>query len=61
MMITGVAPREMTITELSVLSSAPTKTPAWQVVFSVPNLAVLQGVLTHFEKSAIKFEFEFDY
>ncbi len=61
MMIAGVAPREMAITELSILSSAPTKTPAWQMVFSVPNLAVLQNVLKHFEKSAIEFEFEFDY
>ena len=61
MMIAGVAPREMTITELSVLSSTPTKTPAWQMVFNVPNLAVLQNVLKHFEKSAIEFEFEFDY
>ena len=61
MMIAGVAPSEMNIIELSVLSSTPTKTPAWQMVFGVPNLAVLQNVLKHFEKSAIEFEFEFDY
>jgi len=61
MMIAGVAPAEMIISELSVLSSAPTKTPAWLMVFSVSNLAVLQNVLTHFEKSGISFEFEFDY
>jgi guanosine-3',5'-bis(diphosphate) 3'-pyrophosphohydrolase len=61
MMIAGVAPGDMNIIELSVLSSTPTKTPAWQMVFNVPNLAVLQNVLKHFEKSAIEFEFEFDY
>lgn len=61
MMITGVAPRDMTVDELTVLSSAPTKTPAWQLVFRVPNLAVLRDVLSHFEKSSIQFEFEFDY
>ncbi len=61
MMITGVAPTEMAISELSVLSPTPTKTPAWQLVFTVANLAVLQSVLTHFEKSGIQFEFEFDY
>jgi GTP pyrophosphokinase len=61
LMIAGVAPAEMEITELSVLSSTPTKKPAWQMVFKVPNLAVLQNVLKHFEKSAIEFEFEFDY
>ncbi len=61
MMITGVAPTEMVISELSVLSATPTKTPAWQLVFTVSNLAVLQDVLKHFEKSGIQFEFEFDY
>ncbi|MDJ0624126.1 MAG: HD domain-containing protein [Desulfocapsaceae bacterium] len=61
MMIAGVAPRDMTIEELTVLSSAPTKTPAWQLIFKVPNLAVLRDVLNHFEKSSIQFEFEFDY
>ncbi len=61
MMITGVAPEGMVISELTVLSAKPTKTPAWQLVFKVPTLAVLQNVLLHFEKSGIQFEFEFDY
>jgi len=61
MMITGVAPTEMNISELAVVSAKPTKTPAWELIFEVPNLAVLQNVLTHFEKSGIDFEFEFDY
>jgi len=61
MMITGVAPVEMIISELSVVSSKPTKTPAWELNFEVPNLAILSNVLKHFEKSGIRFEFEFDY
>ncbi len=61
MMITGVAPVDMVISELTVLSSAPTQTPAWQLNFKVSNLAILQQVLKHFEKSGIQFEFEFDY
>ncbi len=61
MMITGVAPTEMNISELAVVSATPTKTPAWELIFEVPNLALLQNVLTHFEKSGIDFEFEFDY
>ena len=61
LMIAGVAPRSMQIDELTMLSSAPTKTPAWQLIFKVPNLAVLRDVLSHFEKSSIQFEFEFDY
>jgi guanosine-3',5'-bis(diphosphate) 3'-pyrophosphohydrolase len=61
MMITGVAPVDMVISELSVLSSTPTQTPAWLLNFNVANLALLQQVLKHFEKSGIRFEFEFDY
>lgn len=61
LMIAGVAPRDMQIDELTVLSSTPTKTPAWQLIFKVPNLSVLRDVLGHFEKSSIEFEFEFDY
>lgn len=61
LMIAAVAPVDMTISELVVLSTKPTKSPAWQLVFSVANLVGLQKVLEHFEKSAIEFEFEFDH
>ena len=61
LMITAVAPVDMTISELVVLSTKPTKSPAWQLVFSVASLVGLQNVLEHFEKSAIEFEFEFDH
>lgn len=61
MMITAVAPTEMVISEITMLSPAPTKTPAWQLVFKVANLYLLNLVLKHFEKSGIQFEFEFDY
>lgn len=61
MMIAGVAPVEMRISEITLLSSTPTKTPAWLLTFSVDNLLILQKVIKHFEKSGINFEFEFDY
>ncbi len=61
MMISGVAPVEMAISEISLLSSTPTQTPAWELVFSVANLAALKKVLAHMEKSAMQFEFAFEY
>lgn len=61
MMILGVAPEDMKILELIVLTKTPTRTPAWQVVFSVPHLEVLSRVLKHFDKSGIQYEFELDY
>jgi GTP pyrophosphokinase len=61
MMITGVAPVEMIISGLSVVSVKPTNTPAWELNFEVANLAILHDVLKHFEKSGIQFEFEFDH
>lgn len=61
MMIAGVAPEGMTIIKITRLSSAPTKTPAWELIFSVKNLAILKRGLKHFSKSGIKYEFEFDY
>ncbi len=61
MMITGVAPEEMKIIKIGMLSSAPTHTPAWELVFRVANLAVLKRVLKHFRKSGINFEFDLDY
>ncbi len=61
MMITGVAPEDMKIIKIGMLSRGPTKTPAWELIFRVANLAVLKRVLKHFRKSEIKFEFDFDY
>ena len=61
MMIMAVAPSDMIINELTMLSPIPTKAPAWQITFDVANLAVLRSVLQHFEKSGIVFEFDIDY
>jgi GTP pyrophosphokinase len=61
MMIAGVAPEGMKVHDLTVLSAKPTQTPAWQLTFEVANLAALQRVLKHFNKSGIPYEFEFDY
>ncbi len=61
MMIAGVAPEEMRIIKVSVLSSVPTQTPAWEMIFRVVDLAVLKRVLSHFHKSGIKYEFDLEY
>lgn len=61
MMIAGVSPEGMRILDLTVLSTKPTQTPAWQLTFRVDNLSTLRRVLKHFEKSGISYEFEFDY
>jgi (p)ppGpp synthase/HD superfamily hydrolase len=61
MMIAGVAPENIRIHDLTVLSAKPTQTPAWQLTFSVDNLLALRRVLKHFDKSGLSYEFEFDY
>ncbi len=61
MMILSVAPSDMVITELTMLSPIPRKAPAWQISFNVANLAVLRDVLLQFDKSEIRYEFDVDY
>ncbi len=61
LMLLSVAPEEMKILDVALLSKKPTPTPAWEVTFQVPTLHVLKKVLRHFEKSALPFEFDFDY
>jgi GTP pyrophosphokinase len=61
MMLLGVAPEEMRILDVSLLSKTPTPNPAWEVSFQVPTLDVLKKVLRHFDRSALPYEFGFEY
>jgi GTP pyrophosphokinase len=61
MMLLGVAPEEMKMLEITLLSKTPTPTPAWEVTFQVPTLHVLKNVLRHFDKSSLPYEFDFEY
>ncbi|HIP82030.1 MAG TPA: bifunctional (p)ppGpp synthetase/guanosine-3',5'-bis(diphosphate) 3'-pyrophosphohydrolase, partial [Desulfocapsa sulfexigens] len=61
MMLLGVAPEEMKIQDISLLSKTPTSKPAWAVTFQVATLYVLKKVLRHMEKSALPYDFGFEY
>ncbi len=61
MMMLSVAPDEMKILDLMILSKTPTPNPAWEVTFQVPTLYVLKKVLRHLEKSSLPYEYDFDY
>lgn len=58
--VVGLAPEEMQMHSLTVLSSYSSEYPAWELTFSVPNLYVLQKVLKHFDKTHIPYEFDLD-
>jgi len=61
MMLAGVAPEEMRILDLMVLSNVPTPNPDWELSFQVPTLYSLKKVLRHFDKSGLLYEFDFEY
>ncbi len=61
MMLLGVAPEEMRLLEVNLLSKTPTANPAWEIWFQVPTLYVLRKVLRHFDKSALVYAFDFEY
>lgn len=61
MMLLGVAPEEMRLVDIALLSQTPTPKPAWEVTFHVPTLHVLKKVLRHFDRSALPYEFGFEY
>jgi len=61
MMLLGVAPEEMRLLDVALLSKTPTPNPAWEVTFQVPTLHVLKKILRHFDKSALPYEFGFEY
>ncbi len=61
MMLLGVAPEEMRLLDISLLSKTPTPNSAWEITFQVPTLHVLKKVLRHFDRSALPYEFGFEY
>jgi len=61
MMLLGVAPQEMRLMDITLLSKTPTPNPAWEIRFQVPTLYVLRKVLRHFDKSALVYDFDFEY
>ncbi len=61
MMLLGVAPEEMRLLDVTLLSKTPTPNPAWEIRFHVPTLHVLRKVLRHFDKSALVYDFDFEY
>lgn len=61
MMLLGVAPEEMKIVDITLLSKTPTPNRAWEVRFQIPTLYVLRKALRHFDKSGLLYDFDFEY
>ena len=57
LMMLAVAPEEMKISEIDLLSRLPAQTSAWQITFQVESLQGLKNVLTHFKKTKFVYEF----
>lgn len=57
LMMLGVAPEEMKISEIDLLSSQPSRTSAWQINFQVDTLQGLKNILVHLAKTGMAFEF----
>ncbi len=57
LMMLGVAPEEMRISEIDLLSSQPSRTSAWQINFQVDTLQGLKNILGHLDKTGMAFEF----
>ena len=57
LMMLGVAPEEMKISEIELLSSQPSRTSSWQINFQVDTLQGLKNILVHLGKTGMAFEF----
>ncbi|HCC54168.1 MAG TPA: bifunctional (p)ppGpp synthetase/guanosine-3',5'-bis(diphosphate) 3'-pyrophosphohydrolase [Desulfobulbaceae bacterium] len=57
LMMLGVAPEEMKISEVELLSSQPSRTSAWQINFQVDTLQGLKNILVHLGKTGMAYEF----
>lgn len=57
LLLLAVAPENMKLLDIIMLSSGETRTPAWEINFSVPNLYDLRNILQHFSKAEIAYEF----
>jgi len=61
LMMLGVAPEEMTISEIIRLTPRNTAKSAWEVRFRVETLQGLKNALNHFKKSGLEYEFDLEY
>jgi GTP pyrophosphokinase len=61
LMMLSVAPEEMKITDIELLSRLPSRTSAWQINFEVNNLHSLKNILNHFIKTGMHYEFGLEY
>jgi GTP pyrophosphokinase len=59
-MLLSVAPEEMKITDVLLLSEKPTTTLAWEVNFTVANLHSLKKIIKHLDRSSLVYEFGFE-
>jgi GTP pyrophosphokinase len=57
LMMLGVAPEEMVISEIIRLTQHTAPKSAWEVRFRVENLQGLKNTLNHFKKSGLEYEF----
>jgi GTP pyrophosphokinase len=56
-MMLAVAPDNMKVADILVLSRIEAKKPAWEINFEVSNLHGLKSILAHFDKSGLPYEF----
>jgi len=56
-MMLAVAPDNMKIADILVLSRVEEKKPAWEINFEVANLHGLKSILSHFNKANLNYEF----
>ncbi len=61
MLLFAMAPEEMEILDISLLSKKTTPKSAWQITFNVKNLYVLKKTLQYLDKSALPYTLEFEY
>jgi hypothetical protein len=56
-MMLAVAPDNMKIADILVLSRVEEKKPAWEINFEVADLHGLKSILSHFNKANFNYEF----
>jgi GTP pyrophosphokinase len=62
LMLLSVAPEEMRITEIILLSMGQAvRFSAWEVKFQVETLQGLKNIIAHFKKSSLYFEFDLEH
>ncbi|MFZ5775795.1 MAG: RelA/SpoT family protein [Thermodesulfobacteriota bacterium] len=61
LMVLGVAPEEMKVMDIELLSSHAARTSAWQITFRVETLQGLKHILAHMAKTGMAYEFGLEY